>query len=191
MKFLGYRKEKGLNKPVLVQSTDITTEENLFSIEYETNPLHTDLDQRLQLHTNSLRIVYDSETVLQLYTHFMPPKKINLSELEGAATLKISNFKERSATGMQYMLDKHAKVEIDINCKPNIVIIPYCGDYNAYDNIIVISLGTLEVLTKTRKYRQDMVNRMYEKGEEHDRILETIMNSAYDMYNITIADLQV
>lgn len=188
---LGYKKRNRNSEPIIIQS-DIKTEGNLLDIEYEANPLDTDIDQRLKVHTNSLRLVYDSETLDQLHAQFMPKNQFNLSELEGAATLKIAHFKERSATGMQYLLDKHTKFDVDINCKPNLIIIPFGGDYQTYnDNILVISLGTLAVASQPRQYSEDMVNKLFTMGEDQDKILETVMNSVYDIYNVTMANVQV
>lgn len=57
------------------------------------------------------------------------PQNANLSELTDAAADKMSNFKERSATGIQYMIEKHTRLEVDISVMPNYVIIPHGGTY--------------------------------------------------------------
>lgn len=49
--------------------------------------------------------------------------------LTDAAADKLSNFKERSATGIQYMIEKHTRLEVNISVQPNYVIIPYGGVY--------------------------------------------------------------
>lgn len=41
----------------------------------------------------------------------------------------MTDFSERSATGLQYMLDKHAIMEIDINLAPINVLVPSKGLY--------------------------------------------------------------
>lgn len=51
--------------------------------------------------------------------------------LTDAAADKITNIKERSAVGIQYMVEKHTRLEVDISVMPNYVIIPYGGAYLA------------------------------------------------------------
>lgn len=49
--------------------------------------------------------------------------------LTDAAADKISNFKERSATGIQYVVEKHTRLEVNISVQPNYVIVPHGGKY--------------------------------------------------------------
>lgn len=49
--------------------------------------------------------------------------------LTDAAADRLSNFKERSATGIQYMIEKHSRLEVNISIEPNYVIVPYGGIY--------------------------------------------------------------
>lgn len=51
------------------------------------------------------------------------------NRLTDAAADKLSNFKERSATGIQYMIEKHTRLEVNISVQPNYVIVPYGGTY--------------------------------------------------------------
>lgn len=51
------------------------------------------------------------------------------NRLTDAAADQMSNFKERSATGIQYMIEKHTRLEVDISVQPNYVIIPHGGVY--------------------------------------------------------------
>lgn len=56
-------------------------------------------------------------------------KTLIVYRLADAATNKINNIKERSATGIQYMVEKHTRLELDISVMPNYVVIPYGGTY--------------------------------------------------------------
>lgn len=49
--------------------------------------------------------------------------------LTDAAADKLSNFKERSATGIQYVIEKHTRLEVNVSVQPNYVIVPYGGKY--------------------------------------------------------------
>lgn len=113
-------------------------------------------DQRVVVSARPLQIIYDAETIIQLLKVFKMPQDANLSEYAlyhntlrftialtainfylfftqfswtDAAADKLSNFKERSATGIQYMIEKHTRLEVDISVMPNYVIIPHGGTY--------------------------------------------------------------
>lgn len=60
---------------------------------------------------------------LFLFLHFQN------SSLTDAAADKLSNFKERSATGIQYVIEKHTRLEVNVSVQPNYVIVPHGGKY--------------------------------------------------------------
>lgn len=62
------------------------------------------------------------------------------SSLTDAAADKLSNFKERSATGIQYVIEKHTRLEVNISVQPNYVIVPHGGKY-----IELVSLTLLPI----------------------------------------------
>ncbi|TMW44481.1 hypothetical protein DOY81_010441, partial [Sarcophaga bullata] len=123
---------------------------------------------------------------------FVPKQKVNLSELEGAATLKISDFKERSATGMQYMIESHAIVELDITFMPNIIILPQGGKYiPGEQSLVVIGLGELKISSAPHRNKSKDITTMYQGGKDQDEILQTILEKAYDRFNVSIENIQI
>lgn len=52
-----------------------------------------------------------------------------LNRLQDVAAEKLGNIKERSATGLQYAIAKHPKLELDINIMPSYIVIPFNGIY--------------------------------------------------------------
>ncbi|XP_058986884.1 intermembrane lipid transfer protein Vps13 [Musca domestica] len=183
--------EKDNIAPTIIKSK-ISHENNLLDIFFETNPLDKECDQRVQVTARPLQIVYDAETILKLMKVFVPKQSVNLSELEGAATLKISNFKERSATGMQYMIESHAIVQLDIRLMPNILILPQGGKYEAgKQSLVVVGLGELRVSSAPRKDTSKDVTSLYHSGKEQDEILQMVMDKAYDRYKVSIENIQV
>lgn len=116
--------------PVLVKSKiGELVDVSLLNVKFEMNPLDKLCDQRVNVSARPLEIVYDAETIIQLVQTFKLPKNTNLSELTDAAADKISNIKERSATGIQYMVEKHTSMEVSISVMPNYVLIPFGGKY--------------------------------------------------------------
>lgn len=54
---------------------------------------------------------------------------ILLYRLSDAATLELENIKERSAVGLEYMVDQKSRLDIDISIMANNLIIPRNGHY--------------------------------------------------------------
>ncbi|XP_054740711.1 intermembrane lipid transfer protein Vps13 [Anastrepha obliqua] len=187
MKLLGLHQDK--TAPILIESKT-TDELNLLDIFFETNPLDKKCDQRIKVSARPLQVVYDADTIIRLVKVFTPPKA-NLSELEFAATERMANFKERSATGMQYMIDSKSALEIDIQFMPNIIIIPsagkYCPDSNN-NSLIVITLGKFLVSSKPHNVSSnDLLGMLQADKIELSKVLER----AYDQIQVSIADIQM
>ncbi|XP_059226468.1 intermembrane lipid transfer protein Vps13 [Stomoxys calcitrans] len=183
--------EKDNMAPTIIKSK-ISHESNLLDIFFETNPLDKECDQRVKVTARPLQIVYDAETILKLMKVFVPKQSVNLSELEGAATLKISNFKERSATGMQYMIESHAIVQLDIRLMPNILILPQGGKYEpGKQSLVVVGLGELRVSSAPRKDNSKDITTLYHSGKEQNEILQAVLDKAYDRYKVSIENIQV
>lgn len=148
-------------EPVMVKSIlGQTTDSSLLDIKFEANPIDKRCDQRVDVYARPLQIVYDADTIIQLLNVFKMPQNANLSEyvdhcfntfwyrikqnfkitffifgnrLTDAAADKLTNFKERSATGIQYMIEKHTRLEVNVSVQPNYVIVPHGGKYIEYD----------------------------------------------------------
>lgn len=177
--------------PTIIKSK-ISDQHNLLDIFFETNPLDKECDQRIKVTARPLEIVYDAETILKLMGVFVPQQQVNLSELEGAATLKISDFKERSATGMQYMIESHAIVEVDITLMPNILILPQGGKYRpGQQSLVVIGLGEFKISSAPHRNKSKDLVTMHQGGKDQGEILQMIMEKAYDRYNVSIENIQV
>ncbi|XP_059615380.1 intermembrane lipid transfer protein Vps13 isoform X2 [Phlebotomus argentipes] len=167
-------------------------EGNQLSLDFETNPLDHKCDQRIKLRTKPLKITYDGETILQLLDVFKPPKDMNISQIQDAASDKLSNVKERSATGLEYMIETHTRLDIDIVFMPVYLIVPYKGVYlKDKHSALIVSLGTVTLLSAPRALDTKDVRSMFQSGIKMEDILQEMMEQSYDVFNLKIENLQV
>uniref|UniRef100_A0A6B2EM79 Putative vacuolar protein n=1 Tax=Phlebotomus kandelakii TaxID=1109342 RepID=A0A6B2EM79_9DIPT len=167
-------------------------ENNQLSLDFETNPLDRKCDQRIRLRTRPLKITYDGETILQLLDVFKPPKDMNISQIQDAASDKLSNVKERSATGLEYMIDTHTRLDIDIVFMPVYLIVPYKGVYlKDKHSALIVSLGTVTLLSAPRELDTKDVASMFQSGIKMEDIMQEMMEQSYDVFNLKIENLQV
>ncbi|EDW02215.1 vacuolar protein sorting-associated protein 13 [Drosophila grimshawi] len=177
--------------PMLIESI-ITDEFNLLDIFFETNPIDKLCNQRVKVVARPLQIVYDAETILSLLKIFQPPTDVNLSKIEETAATKLVGIKERSATGMQYVIDQKSVLDADILLMPNIIVVPHGGLFvEDMKSLIVISLGQVHVTTTPHQRSTDQIQTLVSKGQEHDDILKTVMGNAYDKFVVSINDIQM
>lgn len=173
--------------PILIKSI-VPDDRNLLDIFFETNPLDKTCDQRVKVVARPLQIVYDAQTVISLLDIFKAPSDVNLSNLEQSANAKLVDFKERSATGMQYMIDQKPILEIDIFLMPNILVVPRGGFYeNGEKSMIVISLGQVRLTTIPRLSDTERLRNLQ---EDPKTILQGVMQNSYDRYIVELDDIQ-
>lgn len=119
--------------PVMIQS-QVESSSSLLDVNFESNPLDKGCDQRIKVKSQPIQIVYNGTTVIELLKVFQTQKTATLSQLQDVAAEKLVGIKERSATGLQYAISSHPRLEVDINFAPSYFLVPnggkcYCHYY--------------------------------------------------------------
>uniref|UniRef100_A0A7N6BAV2 Vacuolar protein sorting 13 homolog A n=1 Tax=Anabas testudineus TaxID=64144 RepID=A0A7N6BAV2_ANATE len=150
----------------------------LLSILFETNPLDGGANQRLHVESQPLEIIYDAVTVNSMSAFFMPPDDLQLDELTNATLMKLEQFRDRTATGLMYVIETQKVLDLKVNLMASYVIIPQTGFYNGTQNILLLDLGHFQV----RKHLPQL-----SASSSH---IEDIMSRAYDRFDIQLSSLQ-
>jgi len=58
--------------------------------------------------------------------------------LRAVADTKLAEIKEKSALGMQHIIQEHKRLELKIDMMASYVVIPHGGFYTKYNNYILI-----------------------------------------------------
>ncbi|XP_016078375.1 PREDICTED: vacuolar protein sorting-associated protein 13A isoform X2 [Miniopterus natalensis] len=168
-------------KPRLLSSLDNAT--SLFQITFETNPLDETVAQRCIIEAEPLEMIYDARTVNSIVEFFRPPKEVNLAQLTSATLTKLEEFRDKTATGLLYIIETQKVLDLRINLKASYVIIPQDGIFSPTSNLLLLDLGHLQVTSKSRTELTDM-----KQGEAR---LEEIMHRAYDSFDIHLTSIQL
>lgn len=107
------------------------------------------------------------------------------------AAEKLVGIKERSATGLQYAISSHPRLEVDINFAPSYFLIPNGGKYTKNESLLVVSLGKLVLKTEPRPLKQKSVRAMHNEGANSDEILQELISQSYDKFQFEIHNIQV
>lgn len=80
---------------------------NLVSLDFETKPLSSSSDMRLDLSVLPIEVVYVPETIEMLSDFFAPPEQLKaVDEIASAASASLSALQTSTATGLMYAIGK-------------------------------------------------------------------------------------
>ncbi|XP_008057305.1 vacuolar protein sorting-associated protein 13A, partial [Carlito syrichta] len=168
-------------KPRLLSSLDEAM--SLFQITFETNPLDETVAQRCIIEAEPLEIIYDARTVNSIVEFFRPPRDVHLAQLTSATLTKLEEFRDKTATGLLYIIETQKVLDLKINLKASYIIIPQDGIFGPTSNLLLLDLGHLKVTSKSRSELPDV-----KQGEAN---LEEIMDRAYDSFDIHLRSIQL
>ncbi|XP_064497378.1 intermembrane lipid transfer protein VPS13A isoform X2 [Pseudopipra pipra] len=171
--------------PCLLSSRTAYSDEStsLLSIMFETNPLDEQADQKLRIESQPLEIVYDAMTVNNLVDFFRPPKDVTLEQLTSATLMKLEEFREKTSTGLMYIIETQKVLDLKINLMASYIIVPQTGFYDNTSNLLLLDLGSVKMTSKNRSDLSEL-----KVGQS---TIEDIMSRAYDSFDIQLSSIHL
>lgn len=114
---------------------------------------------------------------------FRPPKDVHLAQLTSATLTKLEEFRDKTATGLLYIIETQKVLDLRINVKASYVIVPQYGIFSPTSNLLLLDLGHLKVASKSRSRLPEM--------KPSGASLEEIMHRAYDSFDIQLTSIQL
>ncbi|XP_040844715.1 vacuolar protein sorting-associated protein 13A isoform X2 [Ochotona curzoniae] len=168
-------------KPRLLSSLDDTM--SLFQVIFEINPLDETVAQRCIIEAEPLEMIYDARTVNNIVEFFRPPKEVHLARLTSATLTKLEEFRDKTATGLLYIIETQKVLDLRINLKASYIIVPQNGIFSSMSNLLLLDLGHLKVTSKSRSQLPDV--------KQGGANLEEIMHRAYDSFDVQLTSIQL
>uniref|UniRef100_A0A671TA20 Vacuolar protein sorting 13 homolog A n=1 Tax=Sinocyclocheilus anshuiensis TaxID=1608454 RepID=A0A671TA20_9TELE len=174
---------RGKSAPILLSPRHVVGMKDtaLLDLMFETNPLDASADQRLRIESQALEIIYDAMTVNSMSAFFMPPKDLQLDELTNATLMKLEQFRDKTSTGLMYIIETQKVLDLKINLMASYVIVPENGFYDPKHNLAILDLGHFQVKKKKN------ISLSLSVGSS---TLEDIMSRAYDSFDVQLSSLQ-
>ncbi|XP_053480404.1 vacuolar protein sorting-associated protein 13A isoform X2 [Ictalurus furcatus] len=170
--------------PTLLSPRRVVEEDKpLLSLMFETNPLDAKADQRLHVESQPLEIIYDAMTVNNVSGFFMPPDDLQLDELTNATRMKLEQFRDRTSTGLMYIIETQKVLDLKINLMASYVIVPQLGFYDPKHNLIILDLGHFQMSSQSRANLPQL--------SVGKNTIEDIMSRAYDSFDVQLTSLQL
>lgn len=96
-----------------------------------------------------------------------------------------------TATGLQYAIDKHIKIDLNIDFHAPYIVIPYGGKYSGVENVLVLNLGRLKVYSFGVRSSIIDVQQLHKEGKDQAYILQFMRENCYDNFMLELMDLQI
>jgi vacuolar protein sorting-associated protein 13A/C len=98
----------------------------LLAVEYQQNPLDKKADKSIKLVMRHLEIIYNPSTIHGILSFFQSPSKNNESfdALIEVAGDTLEGFKRQTRAGLEYALENHSTLDLDVDIDAPIIIIP-------------------------------------------------------------------
>ncbi|XP_071565919.1 intermembrane lipid transfer protein Vps13 isoform X2 [Temnothorax nylanderi] len=192
MKLLGVTQNGRV--PSLFNPEHGSSDSALLSVSYEKNPIDRLCGDRVIVKSRSVDIIYDAQTILKLVDMFKVQDSSTLNQLQTAAAERLVGLKEMSALGLEYAIEKHSVLDIQVDMQASQLIIPHGGLYEDSKALIVVNLGSLK-MHSLEKGKSDMagasVKQLVSMGKSEEEVLLHLREYSYDKFVLKIANFQV
>lgn len=187
-----YKSAQDLASSQSVDQDSIDRQKYLFSLLFETNPLDQICDSRVILSFRPLKMVYDAQTIIKIMNIFTIQQSNVTTQLQAAAGTKLAEIKEKSALGMQHIIEEHKRLELKIDMMPSYIVIPHGGFYKKNQSLLVFNLGCLKIKSKPQTTENLVsIHSMHKKGASQSEVLQEIVSRSYDRYYIELENAQI
>ncbi|XP_032870852.1 vacuolar protein sorting-associated protein 13C isoform X2 [Amblyraja radiata] len=158
------------------------TESSLLNVCFEMNPEGSNADQLLNVQSQPVELIYDARTINSLVEFFQTNRGLDLEQLTSATLLKLEEFKEKTATGLSYIIETRKTFDIQINFKPSYLVVPQTGFYNPTSNLLILDFGSLQL---------NSIDHNDLKATSPNLSLEEILQRAYEEFVVELRSVQL
>ncbi|XP_011874480.1 PREDICTED: vacuolar protein sorting-associated protein 13C isoform X2 [Vollenhovia emeryi] len=192
MKLLGVTQNARV--PSLFNPEHGSSDSALLSVSYEKNPIDKLCGDRVIVKSRSVDIIYDAQTIVELIDMFKVQDSSTLNQLQTAAAERLEGLKEMSALGLEYAIEKHSVLDIQVDMQASQLIVPHGGLYDDSKALIVVNLGSLK-MHSLEKGKSDMagvsVKQLVSIGKSEEEVLLHLREHSYDKFVLKIVNFQV
>ncbi|XP_067871286.1 intermembrane lipid transfer protein VPS13C [Heterodontus francisci] len=158
------------------------TESSLLSVCFEINPEGSNADQLLSVQSQPMELIYDAQTINSLVEFFQTNRGLDLEQLTSATLMKLEEIKEKTATGLSYVIETRKTFDLRINLKPSYLVLPQTGFYDVNSNLMIVDFGSLQL---------NSVNHNDQKATTPSLSLEEILERAYEKFDVELRSVQL
>jgi hypothetical protein len=175
----------------MVEALSNNNKSKMLDISFEMNPLSTSTkyDFGVKVQSQGLRFVYDADTIKELTSIGQNYDVQNLQQIQSIAVFKIQELKKLSSESLVTAIRQHKKLKLELEIEPSFLLIPEKGNMNTCSNVLIVSIGPIQIVSNLIEQNQNEFKELLEKNPND--FLKNLRQSAYENYNLNIRHVQI
>ncbi|CAO3643748.1 unnamed protein product [Cunninghamella blakesleeana] len=161
-------------------------------VEYQRKPLNIKADQSIKVNMRHLEIIYNPTIIQGILSFLTAHSKDNESfdALVEVAGDTFEGFKQQTRAGLEYVLETHSTLDLDVDIDAPIIVIPEsCLIEDS--NVMILDAGHIHVdsdLANQEVAQSFKANTEKNFGSEDYKRLENLM---YDRFNVELTQMKL
>ncbi|KAL9128311.1 MAG: hypothetical protein Q9217_002989 [Psora testacea] len=174
------------------KAKDKITEEALFHLVFEQNPLDESADSALMMKVKSIEVIYNPQFIVEVANFFKPPERHmeSIGALLETAGATVEGIRQQTRAGLEFALEEHKTLNANLDIQAPLIIIPESITKESALCLILdaghVSLNSELVDKDTMRDIQSKQKKQY--TEEDFRQLEGLM---YDKFLLKLDSTQL
>ncbi|KAL6309957.1 vacuolar protein sorting-associated protein 13 [Sparassis latifolia] len=162
-----------------------------FYVKFENNPMDGRADNALTVRLRYMEIIYHKGYIEAVYKFFKPPSSQleSVEALLNAASQSLEGFRKETRAGLEYALQSHKTIDVQMDLNAPIIIIPEDITTNNCKHL-VIDAGHISIeseLANKKAIQEIRAKRKQQYTDEDYKHLESMM---YDRLTVKLKDAQ-
>lgn len=168
------------------------TEDALFHLTFEQNPLDESADSALTMKLKSIELIYNPQFIIEVARFFRPPERHmeSIGALLETAGATVEGIRQQTRAGLEFALEEHKTLNANLDIQAPLIIIPESITKESALCMILdaghVSLRSDLVDKETMRYIQSKQKKQY--TEEDYKQLEGLM---YDKFLLKLDSTQL
>ena len=168
------------------------TEQALFHLVFEQNPLDESADSAITLKLKSIEVIYNPQFVVEVAKFFKPPERHmeSIGALMETAGATVEGIRQQTRAGLEFALEEHKTINAQLDIHAPLIIIP---ESITAESTLCLILDAGHVSLNSELVDQKTIKEIHSKqknqfSEEDYRQLEGLM---YDKFLLKLDSTQV
>ncbi|XP_021357659.1 vacuolar protein sorting-associated protein 13A-like, partial [Mizuhopecten yessoensis] len=160
-----------------------STDNQMFTLDYELRPLSIHADQSLKLNVRPVEIFYDQHAVSQIMMFLQVPMDSPQVDINAIAREKLMDMVEYSRATLLYAIEQQSSTfHISVHMKSPYIVVPQKGTLHQGGNLLICDLGNFTV-------ESDLLQK--DNVPLHNATISELQAHLYDKFLIKISDVKV
>ncbi|KAL6717664.1 Vacuolar protein sorting-associated protein 13 [Lecanora helva] len=178
--------------PELEKEKARATEDALFHLVFEQNPLDESADSKLDMKVKSIEVIYNPHFIVEVANFFKPPERHmeSIGALLETAGATVEGIRQQTRAGLEFALEEHKTLNANLDIQAPLIIIPESITKESALCLILdaghVSLNSELVDKETMRDIQSKQKKQY--TEQDFRQLEGLM---YDKFLLKLDSTQL